>query len=280
MSASLQHLSLLGRLLQQELDYERDTYSRMRSDSDMAGRASLPWCRYPVSVASAERNALDQLIVNVSFDDNELDDNEFEPGKPAAFFFIDNDGQSLRELPFTAFVETVAAGSLQLSLPNLAALNSLRAHTQTKLLGLQLTLDVTSYNVMFQALRDAAGSTSERFVQLREALIGDLQPRFRQLQPIAVPWLNADQQQAVNKAVQARDVAIIHGPPGTGKTTTLIEAILETLQREPQVLVCAPSNAAVDWISTQLHRRGAPVLRIGNPLRMTDEMLECSYERR
>ena len=76
------------------------------------------------------------------------------------------------------------------------------------------------------------------------------------------------------------DVAIVHGPPGTGKTTTLVEAIFETLQRETQVLVCAPSNAAVDWISEQLSKRGLNVLRIGNPLKMSDEMLVCSYERR
>ena len=80
--------------------------------------------------------------------------------------------------------------------------------------------------------------------------------------------------------VEAGEVAVIHGPPGTGKTTTLVEAIIETLQRETQVLVCAPSNAAVDWISEQLMRRSVHVLRVGNPLRMSDEMLDCSYERR
>jgi ATP-dependent RNA/DNA helicase IGHMBP2 len=78
----------------------------------------------------------------------------------------------------------------------------------------------------------------------------------------------------------ARDVAIVHGPPGTGKTTTLVEAIYETLHREPQVLVCAQSNTAVDWISEKLVDRGVNVLRIGNPTRVNDKMLSFTYERR
>ena len=74
-------------------------------------------------------------------------------------------------------------------------------------------------------------------------------------------------------------MAIVHGPPGTGKTTTLVEAICETIKREPQVLVCAQSNAAVDWIAEQLLDRGIPLMRIGNPMRVTDRLLAHTYER-
>ena len=80
--------------------------------------------------------------------------------------------------------------------------------------------------------------------------------------------------------MRAKDVAIVHGPPGTGKTTTLVEAIYETLRRESQVLVCAQSNMAVDWISEKLVDRGVAVLRIGNPTRVNDKMLSFTYERR
>ena len=84
----------------------------------------------------------------------------------------------------------------------------------------------------------------------------------------------------MNRVLCARDVAIVHGPPGTGKTTTLVEAIYETLHREPQVLVCAQSNMAVDWIAEKLVDRGVNVLRIGNPVRVNDKMLSFTYERR
>ncbi len=103
---------------------------------------------------------------------------------------------------------------------------------------------------------------------------------FRELYPVRFPWLNSTQETAVNKVLCARDVAIVHGPPGTGKTTTLVEAIYETLHREPQVLVCAQSNTAVDWISEKLVDRGVNVLRIGNPTRVNDKMLSFTYERR
>jgi Superfamily I DNA and RNA helicases and helicase subunits len=94
------------------------------------------------------------------------------------------------------------------------------------------------------------------------------------------PYLNPTQEDAVNMVLRAKDVAIVHGPPGTGKTTTLVEAIRETLMRESQVLVCAQSNMAVDWISEKLVDRGINVLRIGNPTRVNDKMLSFTYERR
>ena len=93
-------------------------------------------------------------------------------------------------------------------------------------------------------------------------------------------WLNPSQEKAVNRVLRAKEVAVVHGPPGTGKTTTLVEAVYETLRRENQVLVCAQSNTAVDWIAEKLVDRGVNVMRIGNPTRVNDKMLAFTYERR
>lgn len=84
----------------------------------------------------------------------------------------------------------------------------------------------------------------------------------------------------MNQVLCAKEVAVVHGPPGTGKTTTLVEAVYETLHRENQVMVSAQSNTAVDWIAEKLVDRGIPVLRIGNPTRVNDKMLAFTYERR
>ncbi len=278
---SISRLATLDELLKMEQDYERAAYSRSLSVDNISGRVCEADCKYPVIVSGFGYNALNQLILTVAYEcDGEELENDFEPGRPVAFFHLTQDGTGVVELPYVCFVDSYNEGVLQIQLPNKGSLSSLQDKSQHALLGVRAAIDDTSYRVMHESLHATMRSENERFVRLRETLIGNQQPRFRQLPPVTIPWLNASQNDAVRKVVAAMDVAIVHGPPGTGKTTTLVEAIFETLQRETQVLVCAPSNAAVDWISEQLSKRGLNVLRIGNPLKMSDEMLACSYERR
>ena len=236
-------------------------------------------CRYPVRLGNTAYNPLGQLTLDLHYEvDEDEVEQEFEPGKPVALYYMV--GDTVKELPHLCYIEHVVDGNITVSLPNKAAEQSIRDTAQRQLLGVQLGVDNTSYRVMTEALHEAARKEDERFTKLRDVLVGNRPPSSRTLPQLSFPWLNRSQQDAIQKVVECQEVAIIHGPPGTGKTTTLVEAIIETLQRETQVLVCAPSNAAVDWISEQLMRRGIHVLRVGNPLRMSDEMLDCSYERR
>ena len=155
----------------------------------------------------------------------------------------------------------------------------------TENVGVQLFFDETSYRTMFEAL-DRVMRAKGRLGYLRDLFYshakqgGGMKVETFSFAPLHFPYLNPTQEDAVNKVLRAKDVAIVHGPPGTGKTTTLVEAIYETLRRENQVLVCAQSNMAVDWISEKLVDRGIPVLRIGNPMRVNDKMLSFTYERR
>lgn len=269
-------------LVGRELEEEQRAYQRSLEErgASLTGSIREPACRYPITLGNSGRNALNQLTIDLRFevgaDETELD---FEPGHPTTLFYLTADG-SAREVPHQCYVERVGEGWMTLSVPSQAAMQSLRALGERHLLGVQLGVDNTSFRVMAEALAAAERREDERFVRLRDVLLGRAQPAFRQLPRLSYPWLNASQQDAIQKTVECQEVSIIHGPPGTGKTTTLVEAIIETLQRETQVLVCAPSNAAVDWISEQLMRRSVHVLRVGNPLRMSDEMLDCSYERR
>lgn len=283
---SVSHLAALDELLKLEQDFETDAYNRSLSSGNISGRTNESDCKYPISIAGFGRNALNQLILTISYEtDGDEPENDFEPGQPVAFFGLKQhpaagEGTEIEEFPYTCFVDSFKEGVIQIQLPNNGVLMSLQERAKKSLIGVRVSIDSTSYRVMHEALHAAMKSENEKFVHLRETMIGTETPRFRQLPTINIPWLNEAQNRAVVKAVSAMDVAIVHGPPGTGKTTTLVEAIIETLQRENQVMVCAPSNAAVDWISEQLMRRGVSVLRIGNPLKMTDEILSCSYERR
>lgn len=275
------YFSHLRELVALELREEQQAYQRNleAKGASLTGSIQEPACRYPVRLGNDAYNPLGQLTLelryDVSEDEVELD---FEPGKPATVFYLTDGGA--KELPYQCYVELVGDGVMSVSLPSKSALQSLKDLSERHLLGVQLGIDNTSYRVMQESLSEAERKEDERFVRLRNVLVGNAQPAFRQLPPLSFPWLNSSQNAAIQKVVEAQEVSVVHGPPGTGKTTTLVEAIIETLERETQVLVCAPSNAAVDWISEQLMRRSVNVLRIGNPLRMSDEMLDCSYERR
>lgn len=277
------HLARLQELLLQEFNYERTQYETSLRQH-ISGRMQEPSCRYPVQLQSHEYNALNQLTLTITYDVNpDETDLDFEPGRPCEFFFLREAPAAeagMTVVPVQCFVERVAEGVMTVSVPNQNGLRSLRAQAQNHLLGLHLCVDSTSYQIMRESLHSAMRSENEHFIRLRDTLIGPLHPRFRPLPQLSFPWLNASQNAAIQKCLEAQDVSVVHGPPGTGKTTTLVEAIIETLQREVQVMVCAPSNTAVDWISEQLMRRGVNVLRIGNPLRISDDMLDCSYERR
>ena len=150
-------------------------------------------------------------------------------------------------------------------------------------LGIDLTFDAVSYREMDQALGEVMGAHGDRLAELRDVLLGARQASFRahKADDLFYPSpLNDSQLAAVRHVITAQDVAIIHGPPGTGKTTTLVQAILETIRRERRVLVCAPSNTAVDLLTEKLAERGVNVIRMGNPSRVSDLLLEHTLDAR
>lgn len=233
-------------------------------------------CWYPINVGRSYYNALNQLVVEVERREDKEIEHLFEYGRPVCFFTQELSGK-LNYLNFVATVNYVDEDRMVVILPNVDALLMLQ---RSEVLGVQLYFDETSYRLMFEALKQVISAKNNRLAELRDIFHGTQPASTFSFQPVRFPWLNCTQEEAVNKVLHAKDVAIVHGPPGTGKTTTLVEAIYETLHRENQVLVCAQSNMAVDWISEKLVDRGVSVLRIGNPSRVNDKMLSFTYERR
>ena len=279
---SLHTPSVIAQLQQQELllrmeyDYEKETFRQQTEAMGIGRKVKRGMCWFPLSVGRSYYNSLNQLTVEVERREDKDIEHVFEFGKPVCFFAQDG-SEKLHYFNFTATVNYVDEDRMVVILPGASALMDIQ---NAERLGVQLYFDETSYRLMFEALREVIKANGNRLAELRDIFHGTQKTSTFRFGPTRFPWLNPTQEEAVNKVMTAKDVAIVHGPPGTGKTTTLVEAIYETLHRENQVLVCAQSNMAVDWISEKLVDRGVPVLRIGNPTRVNDKMLSFTYERR
>ncbi len=262
--------------LKVEYEYEKEQFRRQTEAMGIGRKVKRGMCWHPVRLGRSYYNALNQLVVEVERTEDREIEHLFEYGRPVCFFSEDGAGK-LSYLNFVATVSYVEEDRMVVVLPGPDALVALQGRER---LGVQLYFDETSYRLMFEALQQVMSARNNRLAELRDLFHGPQPLSWFQFQPVRFPWLNPSQEAAVNRVLHAKDVAIVHGPPGTGKTTTLVEAIYETLHRENQVLVCAQSNMAVDWISEKLVDRGVSVLRIGNPTRVNDKMLSFTYERR
>ena len=263
-------------LLKAEYEYEKEQFRQQTEVMGIDRKVKRGMCWYPVSVGRSYYNALNQFVVEIFRQEDKEIEHLFEYGRPVCFFTQDVSGR-LSYLNFVATVNYVDEDRMVVILPGPDAMIALQRYD---VLGVQLYFDDTSYKLMFEALNRVIGAKNSRLAELRDIFHGQQPVSEFSFNPIRFPWLNRTQEEAVNKVLHAKDVAIVHGPPGTGKTTTLVEAIYETLHRENQVMVCAQSNMAVDWISEKLIDRGLSVLRIGNPTRVNDKMLSFTYERR
>ena len=280
MDSPLQALQQQRLLLQLEYQTEKEAFRRQTEQKGLARLVKRGDAWWPVRMGRSYYNSMNQLCVEVFRTTDEETEHSFEFGRPVVFFSMTEGGHAsafnIKYFNFTATVSYVDGNRMVVSVPDTAPLVDLQSTGQV---GVQLSFDETSYKMMFEAL-DRVMRAKGRLGYLRDLFYSRQKAETYTFSPMHFPYLNKTQEEAVNRVLWAKDVAVVHGPPGTGKTTTLVEAINEVLRREPQVLVCAQSNMAVDWISEKLVDRGIPVLRIGNPTRVNDKMLSFTYERR
>lgn len=293
MATALQQLMQQHLLLKLEYNTEKAAYQQQTEAIGIRRKVKRGDAWANVRVGKSFYNSLNQICVEIfRIEDQDIEHN-FEFGRPVAFFrtVSAKDAKDKLEVKFmnvTGTVNFVDGDRMVISLPkddyarelqNIEPSNG-AAHEEASALFVALSFDETSYRLMFDALERVMHARGNRLAYLRDLFYSHQPAEHFRFQPMQFPWLNKTQEKAVNEVLWTKDVMVVHGPPGTGKTTTLVEAINETLRRESQVLVCAQSNMAVDWISEQLVDRGIPVLRVGNPTRVNDKMLSFTYERR
>lgn len=310
----MEQISPIQALLQQrtllQLEYytEKEAFRKLTEQMGMQRKVKRGDAWFPLQVGKSFYNSLNQTAIEVFRTSDQDIEHNFEFGRPVMFFMVKKmgknenqgntalqqpenasdanhkvqnsnlKGQSIKYFSFTGTVSYVDGDRMVVTVPDSAPLLELQQSTDP--IGVQLSFDETSYKLMFEALDRVMKAKNNRLAYLRDLFYSHQKAGRFSFEPMKFPWLNPTQERAVNEVLWAKDVAIVHGPPGTGKTTTLVEAINETLRRESQVLVCAQSNMAVDWISEKLVDRGINVLRIGNPTRVNDKMLGFTYERR
>ena len=256
-----------------EYNIDKEEFDRQLGAKGLENLARRGDAWLDVRFSRSYYNSLNQLSIEIMRTKDQDIDHNFEFGRPVEIVPTPNPSLGRGVKGVVSFVD---GDRMVITVPDGTDIVSMQTAER---LAVQRSFDETSYRLMFEALERTIRAKG-RLGYLRDLFYTHQKAETFTFQPMPFPFLNHSQAHAVNEVLRAKDVAVVHGPPGTGKTTTLVEAIFETLKRENQVLVCAQSNMAVDWISEKLVDRGINVLRIGNPTKVNDKMLSFTYERR
>jgi ATP-dependent RNA/DNA helicase IGHMBP2 len=251
-------------LLKQEWDEDRRQYMAKISADSFAERREAGICWYPIRVMSHTFDGGECLRVLVGRSPEHNHRHSMQSGRPVVFF-----SQLSEEYRVQGVVNYCKESEMAISLN----VDEIPDWFDDGKLGVQLLFDETSYRSMDEAMKEVCSPSHPRLKELVEVIYGIRTARFSEREAFTYHALNTSQNNAASCIASAQDISIIHGPPGTGKTTALVQSVLRTLRDERQVLVCAPSNTAVDLLVDKLAAEGADVVRLGHPARITEDML-------
>lgn len=265
--------------LQTQLAIEKDEdlaqYRLKMQDTSLIERRTQGVCWYPVQLQKTKYDAGERLIVSVSRSKEHANSHLFQSGKLVSLFSNAN-ANSEDTTAITGVVNQVRELEMFITINN----ESFPEWLTDGKLGVQLLFDEKSYIEMGKSLDFLLKTEEKRINELKNIILGDAEAQFEDKYKVTIPKLNKSQNDALNLVASANDLAIIHGPPGTGKTTTIVHSIVQTLKEEKQILVCAPSNAAVDLLVEKLSEKGVNVLRVGHPARVTEAVLKNTLDAR
>ena len=263
---AMDYFKKLQDLLKIERNDDRDAYLKLTASTSVNDRRTAGLCWYPISITGTEPSRGDYLNVEIERRSHQDIAHQLRFGSPAVLF-SNHDPKNDRVEGVISFQ---SGDRLKINLFT----EELPDWSRDGKLGVELLFDDNSYDDMQAALKLAASIPEDRRIKV---LTGITSPTFDNEKNLHLNNLNESQQSAVKKIISANDLAIVHGPPGTGKTTTLVQAI-KIMAIHEQVLVVAPSNTAVDLLSEKLALEGLNVLRIGNPARVSERLMDLTLD--
>jgi ATP-dependent RNA/DNA helicase IGHMBP2 len=263
----------LKELLTLEQQTDREQYKQILEQKSVHARreAGVSW--YPIIIKGTEVTYGDYINIEIERPSDYVDAHQLRTGMPAVLFSQHNPKEDRAE----GVIAFLRGNKMKLS----TKLDELPNWVKNGKLGVDMLFDENSYTEMFNALKLADDVAEKGKSELHNVLAQKKQADFNEHLNAVLPHqhLNVFQKSAVQKIVQATQLAIVHGPPGTGKTTTLVASIIELLKHNnPKILVCAPSNVAVDLLTEKLAEQKVNVVRIGNPVRVSEAVLQHALD--
>lgn len=272
MSIAKDRLKKLKELLviEREEDFQQYRDQFLRATIEQRKKNGATW--YPIQIISNEIGYADYVHLEVERTNTLDTPHQFSAGKNISLFSNKNPDE-VQEVIGT--IKQSGKNKLKIIMHT----DELPDWAYDGKLGINIQFDDNSYTEMQKALDEVINARSNRVAELREIIEGNELPSFEKVDDsVLIPQLNLSQNRAVRHILAANDVAVVHGPPGTGKTTTIVQAIRLVLQTEKQVLVCAPTNTAVDLITEKLIEQGVNVLRVGHPARVSEGLLKTTID--
>lgn len=278
-NTTMKDLQQLLTCLKLEWDEDLRIYKQKVQHASISQRRKEGFLWYPIKINHYEIGTGGKLYVTLEKPHTAQETHVFQNGSPVALFAnIEGEKERPNE---TGVVSWVRQNLMKV----VFSCEELPDWVDDGKLGVEILFDDRTYREMEAALKEVDKAEKSRLADLRDVLTGIANPQKKaKFQTeignsyLKLPNLNDKQNEAVQSVLASQDVAIIHGPPGTGKTTTMVEVIRLTLKEEKQVLVTAASNAAVDLLTEKLAAKGLKVLRLGNPARIDDDLLQYSLD--
>lgn len=267
-----QELEKVLELLRLEWKEDQEQFKQMIEELPLHERIQKGYTWHPIIISKKGFTIGDRAYLIVERSKKEDTKHQFRAGISVRLF---SEIPAARKFEKTGVVHYVDKNKMKIILNS----RDLPEWLSLGQVGVDMLFDERTYVEMEKAMLKVMEVKNGRLAELRSILIGKQLPSYNEVDnPVQLASLNPSQNNAINDILSSRDVAVVHGPPGTGKTTTLVEAVDILSKREPSILVTAPSNTAVDLLTERLAKKGLTVVRIGNISRVDEDIVRHSLE--